>query len=910
MVRDKCAKNGKRLSGAVLIMVVTVMFVLIIMLLATLTVVSTAQNRYYTKYEENQAYYTARSALDVFTAQMLGDDQYIALSSSNTVRKYNYTDPDTGTAKQVDMSQGLGLELEFYKIKAQNTDDGWWCNPTTSDGVFASGSPEETNFTIATTGAPDSITYKVTFPKVSSGSTEYGRFVDTYKDTTSEHTAGEQVATIKVEVVKRIFNTEPLYSEDEMINAGAAGYPTVADVKKAIADGDRSKDQFLLKITSTVEFMGVEGQAVLYHQSVEPDQLPTGNAMTSFGEITLNNLDVLGGAATTKDFSPSNDPDIYGGMWELGNYSNGGSGTSINLTRGETAFVGGDFEWPNGTGLTNYDTDTAHNYSTTITADEVPFLYIGGELKNGQNFSSGKDKNSVSSSDNRLDVVVHGMSGLYNGFTANGNIYSVPHKKDASDLTIINNVLKSGDVDLTGLPSFTITNGGLYVKGNLRMCASVNVANGIYVDGDIILASNMYNPLPAGGYELTSAAPSNMYCTGRLLLDNGISDSGITPTGFTIEPAEDPINHPEKNVWDLLDIDDAEIEQEDACEVILPVINGSLTYKESKGALKREIGSKISVYSGYYYKYKDPLDGKIKLKDCEPSTPGNQYKPITAEDWAGTSPSDRKDANYTTMDFAPGGMSTIWTKNNRGGMVIGGNIISAPWGDYWDGVSGTETGYYINTASTADYLLIARGTDINNGFGDNSTTGSNYLRIEGGGTVNLYLQPGGDYGGKIVVADDTTLNVYAPASSSNEYTWAVHTYNDQIHDLVKNGQTLYFGNIVPVVNKLKPPKINFYIGGTEAAHTVWNVTNSGKNLTCGYVYAPYADIKGEKGSSVNWCYNNVDYGTSEMAFIGSIIAGNINFSDCGGVAYIDPNEQDIDYGAPKLKWSPQQYGRK
>lgn len=83
----------KSLHGVVLIMVVTVMFVLIIMLLATLSVVSTAQNRYYTKYEENQAYYTARSALDVFTNNLLNDKDYYAYDTSG-VKPYihdNYT---------------------------------------------------------------------------------------------------------------------------------------------------------------------------------------------------------------------------------------------------------------------------------------------------------------------------------------------------------------------------------------------------------------------------------------------------------------------------------------------------------------------------------------------------------------------------------------------------------------------------------------------------------------------------------------------------------------------------------------------------------------------------------------------------------------------------------------------------
>jgi hypothetical protein len=67
-------KNGK-LKGAVLIMVVTILFILMIMILATLAVVTSTNRRTYTKYEENQAYYTARSVLEVYIKEMLEDGE-------------------------------------------------------------------------------------------------------------------------------------------------------------------------------------------------------------------------------------------------------------------------------------------------------------------------------------------------------------------------------------------------------------------------------------------------------------------------------------------------------------------------------------------------------------------------------------------------------------------------------------------------------------------------------------------------------------------------------------------------------------------------------------------------------------------------------------------------------------------
>ena len=103
-------KRRRSLSGAVLIMILTVMFVLIILLTATLTTVTTANQRIYTKFEENQAYYTARSALDVFTQNMLDDGNYVSQNG-----QYTY-----GDGLSVDMMQGLALQLDLYKITAQS----------------------------------------------------------------------------------------------------------------------------------------------------------------------------------------------------------------------------------------------------------------------------------------------------------------------------------------------------------------------------------------------------------------------------------------------------------------------------------------------------------------------------------------------------------------------------------------------------------------------------------------------------------------------------------------------------------------------------------------------------------------------------------------------------------------------
>lgn len=64
---DKKVRRHKRTKGVVLFTVVAIMFMLLIMIMATLAVVSSANRRTYTKFKENQAYFTARSAIDGFS---------------------------------------------------------------------------------------------------------------------------------------------------------------------------------------------------------------------------------------------------------------------------------------------------------------------------------------------------------------------------------------------------------------------------------------------------------------------------------------------------------------------------------------------------------------------------------------------------------------------------------------------------------------------------------------------------------------------------------------------------------------------------------------------------------------------------------------------------------------------------
>lgn len=166
------SKRLKSLGGTVLIMVLTVMLVLIIMLMATLTVVSTASQRIYTKYEEQQAYYTARSALDVFI-RMLNDGTYEVDSAHTT--------------------QGYKIQSSLYDIIAQSDPTG--TDPTKNSNPYASGAMASQQY----------IEYTVSLPSMSdgSGTVRYGKLDD-------------GTSKIKVEVLDRTLDPSGNRKKDSM----------------------------------------------------------------------------------------------------------------------------------------------------------------------------------------------------------------------------------------------------------------------------------------------------------------------------------------------------------------------------------------------------------------------------------------------------------------------------------------------------------------------------------------------------------------------------------------------------------------------------------------------------------------------------------------------------------------------
>lgn len=457
----KESKRRKNVSGAVLIMVLTVMFVLIILLTATLSTVTTANKRIYTKFEENQAYYTARSALDVFTQNMLVDKSHIAYKYNATSQTAGAAIPYThGDGINTDlMKQGLGLQLDLYSITSQSghnikqNDLRTYANAVKANAAIPATDKKDeyiNYFGIEPSGtAINEIKYEVTFPKVSKGSSSFGKMAD------------KNTATIKVEVLDRRYNvgyyTDASSNQIQLDNANkddiddffnkSGSYSTVTDnmIAEAIATGSRKKDTMRVKITALTVFDGVEGSSILIVDSNEPPANNSSKAITAFGGTGSDNFSIVGGMAAQGivDWG-TNLGFIYGSVYAEDDFKCPNGGPKVHVNEGESIYIGGNLE------LSNNNFEVINDTSPVLLDDEKsPFVYVGGKLITGGGINN--------SPFNNVDIIAHGLVFKDKIVTSSsGNIYCIGD-------------FEFGDFSNPWGGSNATLNGDIYVSGDVRM---------------------------------------------------------------------------------------------------------------------------------------------------------------------------------------------------------------------------------------------------------------------------------------------------------------------------------------------------------------------------------------------------------------------------------------------------------
>lgn len=866
----KDRKQRRTLSGAVLVMVLTVMFVLIILLMATLTVVTTANQRIYTKFEENQAYYTARSALDVYVS-MLGDKTY------ETGADYDY-----GTSDTAKMKQGLALQLDLYALEAIDENGNsadLKGNLLQSD--LSSNAPtnkrEYKNYYGYKSGNK-SITYEVEVPNIQNTSDPHSRYVK-FADTDA---SSKQKIEITVQVLSReysfggdisTFNTNP----------ATATSTDKQNLAKAMMDGDRTKDSMRLKITVNATLNNTVGTAVLICDAKELPAKNNSKALTAFSGASTAYMNIIDGFSAVDNVNWANGGNVFGNIYAEQNFDIGSSMFKSFLTEYESFYIGGNAK-SQSQGFRARAYGMTYSNPANPTKSEKskrPFIYSGGilQLENpeiGYHFDA-KDFNATGVAptglnDEAVDLLTNGLT-VSNNFKYNGDIYC----KGVCDFTRTNNITLYGDLYIDGQLAVNSSGTWSYDTTNdkLNVPAGVNVY--FSPTSKIVFGSPNWSYGTWGDY-LGFNVTQQFNVTGGNVAAYGydtFNNLGNSVNGLYFKAKNDPSE---------LNKNTADNPTTDVIEVKLP--NG----------VEKKIPTKMSNYNEYY---KIDSDGDfIDSAGNKTNNPAN-YVIISAEEYAFTTKSDLAKGKYSNKEFTTTdvGATTALSSTTR--------LI-----DTSD--STTPTKYTL--APTAD-----KGTPLTH-YG---TSDTDYLHIKGGGTVEFLFQPTGatnTYCANILVDDDTTLKMYFPQYNGNPTTYNLQVFRVWNSDTLAACQgtaALNVGSKQDVVKggvtyHITVPSIYYYASNGV---TLTPDTNEYAFFT-GYIYAPDANMNATNGKyalKFNFNGENItpNSGDSLTTFcVGSVLCSNLNLSYPNGVAYINPDLASTPVkGDPPLRFESYHYER-
>jgi hypothetical protein len=453
----------KRANGTMLILVVAFMLILIVFCMATLAMVTVANNRAVTKFEENQSYYTAASALEIFTEGSLTDETYYAVDGG-TPRNY-YKADGTPLSK---MTQGRALELDLYKLYVQRDSTATLTNPigggekgdadifsssalnkivnTTNGAVFSANSTFADQFTA--NPSYKYAEYIVELPAVSTGD-NYGLFADT--QTTG--TGGDNYhAKIKVEVLERYYHMAGVTQKDlkeymgvmfrgetpsaSLLNKVSpiltSGSPDGTKIEAAILGGQRHKDYFRIRVTSETELLGVKGVTSREYVVSEPDENEHDDSNKSTGGLGNGDdnvsMTMTGGASAMGNLNMIV-PDQVGSFYTERDYYMAKSGMT-ELAGGEYLFAKGHIIFGNAGG-------------TAVRAEDTgAYLYAGMGIYAATTSGVGGDSTGNGSAapggSEPITVITGGPFDFSTVFGINGNLiaYDMHYYSNSSKLNI------------------------------------------------------------------------------------------------------------------------------------------------------------------------------------------------------------------------------------------------------------------------------------------------------------------------------------------------------------------------------------------------------------------------------------------------------------------------------------------
>lgn len=345
------SRHGK-LKGAVLLMVLAVMTVLIIMLAGAMAIASTATNRANANYEESQAYYTARSGVDVLTQTIMGDSKYKSDGSGGL------TAIASGSS---DKSQALELEEAIAGVLETNGAGKPVYNVSKSLKAWDSiNDPQATQLKAAYPSSWQNI--------IDNSYMEFDVSDISWVDGTSGMMAdpGDGKVKVKIQLLKLIYDD----GSGAGINRNAISAAQSADLSGGSSSTYYIKDLWVL-MECTATYNGISATVSKVITPVEKEKA-TNVGFTSVGTSKVkNNVSILGGAVTGGDFDWGNDGTVVGSIFVNGNLDvNAQKG--LDFKNGESFVVNGNY--------TNSNNVTIRAQTSAGSSAAKPFMFVNGTL--------------------------------------------------------------------------------------------------------------------------------------------------------------------------------------------------------------------------------------------------------------------------------------------------------------------------------------------------------------------------------------------------------------------------------------------------------------------------------------------------------------------------------------------------
>lgn len=947
-------KNSKRtprtLKGAVLIMVMTVMFVLIFLLAGTIAVVYSAHNRAMVKYEESQAYYTARSTLDAYLEAFLKDNTNRtgtgqADSIGTTAVPYYYLgkDPATGDP-QVDTAnckQGRALEMDIYSMYVSVAPEGTVSGaayPYNGSEPYWTVSTDEKlydwvkqyildlatgGFTLATGQTLEQ--YRAAY--AASNPTDYQtaralamkainpKYNDFKHDSTFYTNGGsdsQDVETSGISNINKFYEqfcpneTDPSTTKptDTVYYRVPAG--TFNSFGESTTGGSYGKVADTFADNATDAIIKVQLLERTMHLKDGDDfkmKFDSGNREKDHIKVQVTVEVILDGMPTTTSVVYANKYDPKPSNQDAVTATGGiGSATSgFPISGGMTSLDG----------TKTLELNAAH-VSGPIFAEGNLRTFTGGTIKlfEGDNYTAIHDfiiRNDMTFNalGDKTFIYVGGQLKVENGFAIGsaGDAYEtdlvVNHLNwSSNDLKVTGNIY-ANTIDVSKDTNYNKVKVGGIMYTNDLITTNDNNGNGTKI---------LETPDVNGKYVIQ--VPDDGFCDGKI----NITDRIIYKNYYG---GNDGSEHPDYNSDDdkLIGITNKDLVI-DIHSLTQPVrfVKKSDNSVESDMMLKSVTPVKINyndmgafTFGTDYKKTFTMPDGKKIVVDTHQSKFEKYYDKECFNDDSVGGAGSFKDEFYTDARDESGNL-ILDVNGNTMKVLDQSKLKNSTEIESAEDVAKKE-------ANALDGCVLPSGSQV---ISANSTVSAGNYILEPGNVGNLTVDTSGGkvviqlkdtgmwggYSGTVNVTGNGELKILVPTGATVGWGTSGGGFKVTYEATMANGNSLYVGDCPAGIDATVPPNIDVYAG--KGSTITVNEGGSVHSLLTGYIYGPTCDVQINMAKeSFSYTKDGQTVGSAQYFVVGSVLCGEYTSlsSDASGVSFIDRDASTKKPGEVNFAWT-------